>query len=143
MNEANRYRSKALKVFLLVLVVSCVASYGFIVNASSHSTTLGTPDGSLVYKSTDSEQVNPGAHTCHYNVTSFSFHGGMPINTFPAGNSFTIRFANIGVSKTYTKKDTSSKSNSYSVSSKKTVYAGVESTYTHGLTVYLDWNPNW
>ncbi|GEM_PF-2839769 len=134
------------KITTIALTVACVLSLGVITNASNHSTTLGTSNGSLVWKTSgtnNTEDVNPGSHTCHYNVTSFSFHGGIPSNTFPVGKDFTIHFANIGISKTYTHPDTSGKSKSYSIGDEQTVYAGVESTYKKGLTVYLDWNPNW
>ncbi|MBP5654226.1 MAG: hypothetical protein J6X33_01805 [Clostridiales bacterium] len=131
------------RVITVFAAVTCVAVLSLGVCASSHTTTLGTSNGSLVYNTTDSEVVNVGSHTCHYRVSSFRFHGGMPENTFPAGKSFTVRFANIGISKKYTSVDTNYKSKSYSVSSQKTVYAGVESNATQGVTVYSSWDPNW
>jgi len=134
------------KLTTIALAVTCVLSLGVITNANSHTTTLGTSNGSLVWKTSgtnNTEEVNPGSHTCHYNVTSFSFHGGLPSNTFPNGKYFKIHFANIGISKKYTTADTSEKSKSYSVTKEKTVYAGVESNYTKGVTVNLTWDPNW
>ncbi len=135
---------KVKNLLVLLLAVSCVFTITSGVLASDHTTTLGTTNGSLVYNSNDTENVHIGSHTCHYRVSSFTFHGGLPANTFPSSTkNFTVRFANIGISKKYTSVDTSYKSKSYSVSSNKTVYAGVETNHSSGITVFLSWNPNY
>lgn len=132
-------------IISLMITVVCIVTISFGVLATSHvSTPVGTTNGSLVYNSNVSENVVAGSHTCHYRVSSFTFHGGLPANTFPdSSKNFTIRFANIGISKKYTSVDTSYKTKTYSISQWKTVYAGIESNASQGLTAYVSWDPNY
>lgn len=129
------------RLISLAMCITMLLGYATLANASTHTCTTSTSNGSKVANMNEKENVNPGAHTCWIKLTGVSFYGGQPANTFPAYGSVTIYIENTGVNTTYTSLNKTPRTSTYSVSSQKTTYSAVSAS--SGVTVFYQWNPNW